>query len=398
MNIKPLILLITLLFSTPIWAHQDIHSTEDILFPSNNSTPIITSNWGFFSKSNDNWNWLCPEAVDTTALYQIAVTQDNRWLIATLDGLWESEDKCNFSMDHFTGEYVRQIEIQEDEIWVSTATGFSDNALWYSSDNGVSYSAIASFGYNSRLYSFAISDDIWWVLSAIEDNYSFWYMLPEQQWVELSIPASINGWIEILGVDPERPSVLWFSATNETSQLWSIDLEGALTPSFEVDKKIIGFETIHDLLIVGGESGFFVSANNGEDWNGPWLTPEVACLEKEQDTLYVCSHNWQDDAAVMRTDAIGLPNEWIWEPVFSFSEVVSINDCPENSFTKQTCESLWNAGVTNGGFQQHLPVQDTEKDKLNNCNGCSHHSSFAYILWTGWVTIFRRRKYYTRMK
>lgn len=371
-------------------AHNGVHSSIDLHFSSPLAQwPIVTSNWGFFRHDGMGWRWLCPEAVNTLDLYTLAVTPNEDWWIGTLDGIWSSRDQCSFSTANFTGKFVSQIERKDAQMWISTASGFAENGLWLSEDNGLSFVKQADFGLDSRIYAFTFAHEAVWVVGERDDVF-FVARQYDEQWQDVSLSALDGLWVELLAADPWSQEHLWVSMTAEHSTLWKIDINGDHEAVLQAEKKIVGMGYFRDWLIIGGESGFYASADAGQTWQGPWLQPEVACIEEHQDYLYICSHNWQDGAAVMRTRGEGHPSQWQWEAVLTFAEVYDIMDCPTSSTTYLTCDRLWEAGVSNGGFAtREKPLQDSDPDKQRKDAGCGQSNGaksylFFVLLGVGW--------------
>ena len=362
------------------YAHDGVHSSTDLSFDQQEGIPLVTSNWGFFQHSSNSWQWVCPEAIETLDLYRLA-GDGQGWWIGTLDGLWFTADQCEFSILHFAGEYVREVQVFGQQIWVATATGFLDNALWYSSDGGEHFDQMASFGAGSRIFGMHVWENRVWTLTERDDVFSMWVPQREYFWTELRIPEDMDGWIDLLHVDSEEN--IWIASTGERMVLWQSTARGTWVERVETPGRILVLEQIEDWIIVGGDWGFVVSSDLGETWSDPIERPEVACAEVYQDELYICSHNWLDGAAVLKTTAQGDPTDWTWTPVFSFSEVTSVKECPLSSRTHQACDPLWEAGLLNAGFSEpQMPAPVAEPD----CSGCEHSSSTSILLFGGvWI-------------
>jgi len=180
--------------------------------------------------------------------------------------------------------------------------------------------------------------------------------------------------------------LLWFSSrTEEEYTLWTIDKLGNLRNLLQTEMEIKTGSIIENTIVIGGDLGHVVSFDNGDTWSQRKTNPETACLTNHNGYLYACTHNWLDGAAVMRTQAQGQPENWIWEPVFSFSDVYSIVECPVDSITTQTCSQRWEAGVVNGGFSEKEDTDDVQKAKKEyqtNSNGCSttNRSGLFYVM------------------
>jgi hypothetical protein len=351
------------------WAHNGLHSTTRLIFThSDQEIPIVQSNWGFFLYNGSDWRWLCPEALRVTDLYFLEVDTNYNWWVGTVDGLWKSPNQCEFSRIAFEGAYVSQIDWNEESLYVSTATGFSDNSLW-KSDNGIDFFEVGFFGSDTRIYGFEKTNTGMWALTLEEEGSIIWWKEEGGTWVPFSLSEQVDGWIEVLQADDER---LWFSATSTQSVLWSIDRQGSLDSHFASEVRLQSFARIQGKIVVGGDEGFFVSSDNGSSWSNQFQKPETACLVTQQDYLYSCTHNWNDGAAVMRTQGLGEPETWVWESVFSFSEVVGVVDCPQESPVSQYCSLLWEAGVQNGGFSDNIT-------DLEESAGCAHRSSSIHL-------------------
>ena len=355
-------------------AHNGVHSSTRLIFSDDNQTwPVVQSNWGFFYRKEEEWKWLCPDVLETTDLYFLDVDEGDNWWFGTLDGLWMSQNQCDISKNAFDGEFVSYIDSSDGELFVSTATGFQENALWFSDDNGETFSNIGTFGNDSRIYEFRHNEDGLWVLTVRNLQTYVRWKGQNNEWQSFSISEQVEGWVTLLMTQDD---MLWFSSRMEEDyNLWTIDTQGNLKNLLEIEMEIKTGTIIEDGIIVGGDVGHVISFDNGETWSQKRTHPETACLMNHNGYLYACTHNWLDGAAVMRTQARGQPESWIWEPIFSFSDVYSIIECPVTSVTTQYCSQRWEAGVLNGGFSEREDMDDKQKGKRDvqvTSNGCSN--------------------------
>ena len=378
------VLLFAFSIYTYTYAHTGVHSSTRLIFSDDEQVlPVVQSNWGFFYRQDDEWKWLCPDVLETTDLYFLEVEKSGTFWFGSLNGLWTSENQCDVSKHAFEGEFVSFIESTDGDLFVSTATGFQENALWLSEDEGETFSNIGTFGEGARIYEFRPSDSGLWVLTVRNLQTYLWWNEEGEDWQSYSISEQVQGWVTLLMTQGD---LLWFSSRiEEEYTLWTIDKLGNLRNLLQTEMEIKTGSIIDNTIVVGGDVGHVVSFDNGETWSQRKTNPETACLTSHNGYLYACTHNWLDGAAVMRTQARGELENWIWEPVFSFSDVYSIAECPLTSITTQTCSQRWEAGVLNGGFSEREDTDDTQKETgelQESSNGCSttNGSGLFYVI------------------
>ncbi len=366
-------LLFVFSISNDTQAHNGIHSSTRLIFSDDEQYwPVVQSNWGFFHRKEGEWKWLCPDVLETTDLYFLDVDEGDNWWFGTLDGLWKTQNQCDISKNAFDGEFVSYIDSYDGQIFISTATGFQENALWLSEDGGETFSNIGTFGDDSRIYEFRHNEDGLWVLTVRNLQTYVWWKGQNNEWQSFSIFEQVEGWVTLLMTQED---MLWFSSRiEEEYTLWTIDTQGELRNLLQTDMEIKTGAIIENGIVVGGDFGHVVSFDNGETWSQKKSNPETACLINHNGYLYACTHNWLDGAAVMRTQARGQPENWMWESIFSFSDVYDIVECPVTSMTTQYCSQRWEAGILNGGFSEREDTDDTQKETREieaTSNGCS---------------------------
>ena len=346
------------------FAHSDVHSSTRLFFHS--YPPTVQTSWGFLFSEQDEWLWVCPEVLSQPSLYNLAIDQSGGWWIASVGGLYYSSDHCNFDLIGFEDTYITQIEIDtENKIWLSSASGYQENTLWVSENNGETFESSIDLGENTRIYSFAKQDSHTWLIGDKDQQPYAWYQNENNELVEISLSEDL--WLNIVAIDPNNPTQIWLQTQEELSELYLLDSAGTFDFKLEAESSFNALLKIEERFILSSEKALFYSENQGDSWQKSSEKPETACLKLHEGFLYTCTHNWNDEAAVMRTYPIGTPETWNWESVLWFGDVQSIANCESESDVETYCSPLWDGALLNAGFAQSR--EDMEETTTNGCMG-----------------------------
>jgi hypothetical protein len=371
-----------LLGTGPASAHPGVFSSTGLHFQQDVQLPVVSTSWGFLKPRADGWSWLCPEALGQLGELSMDIDQEGRWWIGGLGGIWMTEDQCSFREIGLSDHYVTSLDIDATGIWATTATGDLPNSLWLSTDGGETFQPQASLGPGARIFSVARLGDAIWLVGWRDGEAFAWYGIGGGAMAELPLDVDSASWYEALAVETGDPETLWLASRGEAATLLRIHADGSIEPMLLTETMAVSILRQGEWLVVGSDAGLYVSEDDGGNWEGPLSGPEAACLEEQEDMLYACTHNWNDGAAVMQTDAVGPPSGWQWTPVLSFGEVDGPIACPQDSATQLQCSRRWDAAVANAGF--YSAQAKAEQDEA----GCSGSGAFLFLFPPIWM--FRR--------
>ncbi len=346
-------------------AHGGIHESEGLgEVGSPGSTPDVVTNYGLLTPvGSRDWAWICEEVVSTQG-FTAWLELDGRWLIGEYDGLYTSEDRCDWPLQDglLSGLYVTglyQDTTTTNRVWATTATAKADNALFVSDDGGQSWSEFASMGVGSTLRGMAQAPEglpifaVGWLEDRGGDVVpEAWITTDGDTWQAHPLPADSVYSVGVLGY---ADGAAWLRAAGaSTDTLLRLDADGTTTSMLELDDVITAFDSGPDAgtLYVGGKvAGLLGSSDGGTNWSTPVLSPEPGCLESRGDERYICSQNWADGAALQRTTRVGGDSStWTWQDVLWFGDVHGVLDCPAGSDVAEVCDPLWEKVKAEAGF------------------------------------------------
>ena len=361
-------------------AHSGVHSSVSLHF-SGNGPPTVQTSWGFIFPYESEWYWVCPEVLPQPSLYNIAIDRGGQWWIAALGGLYHTSDRCNFSRVAFEDMYLSQIEIDpQNRIWVSSASGYQENALWLSEDGGETFHATVDIGPDSRIYGFSRTGEHIWMIGDKDQEPYAWYQTPEG--ILQAVPLPVERWYSIVAIDPNTPQQLWLSAKGDEHSLYRLHIEDGL---YEVLRAGASFNSLIQLetrMFLSTEAALFYSEDQGESWIQSTQKPETACLQYKEGYIYACTHSWEDGSSVMRAAPNGLPDQWHWESVMRFEDVHSIAQCDPQSDVESQCALLWDSALLNAGFTEEEKPTEEKQQESRGCKSTAQASFlFAFLLF-----------------
>lgn len=356
-----------LLLPAAAFAHGGIHESLGLgEVPPDGGLPDVVTTYGLLTPvGTRDWAWICDEVVSSLG-FTAWVQVDGRWLVGSYDGLYTSEDGCDWPLQDglLAGHNVTDLRldpITDGRVWATTGTAKADNALFVSDDGGTSWTRYASMGVGTTLRGLAQAPEglpifvVGWVEAGGGDVVPMtWITTDGETWQAVALPRDDVYSVGMLGY---AAGAAWVRAAGASvDRLLRVEADGTTTAVLEIDDVITAFDGGPDdgSVYVGGKVvGLYGSQDGGTTWSGPDLSPEPGCLESRGDQRYICSQNWADGAAMMRTSRRGGDSSsWSWEALLRFGDVHGVLDCPAGSEVAETCAPLWDKVQAEAGFNQ----------------------------------------------
>ena len=390
-------------------AHGGVHESVDVgEAPADGGRPVVATNYGLLvPAAGEDWAWVCEEVVGPQG-FSALVEVDGRWFLGSFAGLQASDGLCDWplvgggTLDDLFVTSVQGDPATPGRLWVTTATGDAENALWRSDDLGESWQAEASFGEGTTLRGFgqdpsgrprfAVGWDGTQPMAWIAPDGESWqaFPIPPEDVYSLSLLGVADGaaWLRVVGADQDA--------------LVRLDPDGTLTERLRIDDTITAFDagpTAGTLSVGGRETGLRHSADGGQSWGEAVLAPSPGCLRTRGAHRYLCSDNLGDGAGLLRTPlAEGDSAAWTWEAVAWYGDVRGVLDCPADSDVVVACAELWENASPEAGFDLEQGGADSggadggaqvEGDAPPGC--CGGGASGAWLL-APLVVLGRRRR------
>lgn len=378
-----------LLLAGPAFAHGGFPWTKDVVFPpGEDAAPVVVTSFGLLAQNSaGSWTWTCEEVVGSLGMTAFAVV-DGRWLAGGVDGLYTSADRCAWATTGAPLDGLFVTDIARDtqapsRVWVTTGSGDLDNALWVSEDGGVSFTSSATFGEGAALRGFAQgASGLPLVVAGWRDNAAWlWRSEDGEIWTEIALNAPENASIYLLAVDASGEA--WLRMPDpDLDRLLRVDTAAA-SEVLSSQTAITAFDTGPDAGAVfwgSQEEGLRGSSDGGSTWGDPVEHPIPNCLVSHGTDRYVCSHNWSDGAALMRTELVSSdPAGWDWTSALWFGDVHGPSACPAGTASADVCDPLWEVVSAASGLDLERPDTATEDSAAGaKTEGCTCASAAAH--------------------
>lgn len=357
------LLLRLLLLPAPAFAHGGFHESNDIGEAAPAGTdPKVVTNYGLLVpvSGSPDWAWVCEEVVGPQG-GSAALEIDGRWLLGSFDGVRMSEDLCDWPLDQgaLLDLYVTALVADPavaGRVWATSSTGGVENALWRSDDRGTTWTDFARFGEGTTLRGVGLGPTGTPVFTAGWDGLQpmAWISQDGTTFVGHALPVDDVYSVAVLGADADAAWLRLAGASSDA--LVRLEPDGTLTEVLRLADVITAFDLGPgaDEVYVGGKSvGLYYSADDGQSWSEPVLSPQPGCLRTRGGERFLCGHNWADGAAVLKTPLQGGdPSTWAWEEVLWFGDVRGVQDCPADSDVMAACAPIWEVARSEAGFDQ----------------------------------------------
>lgn len=366
-------------------AHGDFPQSTDVVFqdPADELPLVVTTFGVLIPRSAEDWTWVCEDVTGADSVTSFEALPSGRWLFGTIGGLWRSDDLCDWQKAGapLDGLYVTQISRDAADprrVWVATASGDAENALWRSDDGGDTFTAHATFGEGATVRGFLQGEDgaPHWVFGWRDGTPYLWYSEDGAAFTESPIgPIPDGASVYPLGLDAHDPTVAYLDVRvldPSYDALVRVSADGTATTLLEVYDEITAFATgpePGEIRVGGRNVGTYASSDGGATWSGPEEEPEPGCLVDHDGRRYQCANNWADGASVL-VSPLGSEE---WEPLQRFEWVCEPYACPEGSTTAEVCGPLWEETVESAGLCPAGPEQNGEPEPgpEGGCPGCA---------------------------
>ncbi len=390
-GIPALACLLALLAPAPADAHGGLHQSQAVVPTAEG--PVVVSTYGLVATNEDgDWQWVCEEVAQAgSSAWTFGTTPQGSWLMATIDGLVRSPDRCVWTavQGPLWGRYVTAVlgDAGRGGTWALTGSSAEENPLWWSQDDGQTWTAGPLLHPTARLRSIAIeSDGRLWVQGMDGSMALLWTSPDGETWTEQVIDENAFS----AHVFAAAGGVAWLSLAHEGAPTRLLRVLPGQTPTAvwegeTLDAVDAGPDPDEVWLSAAGQ-GTQRSRDGGETWAAVDQLGDVACLVNDGSDRWACTDNWADGAAV-KVAAVGSTDfvEALW-----FGDVRSVADCPADSTTRLACDPLWADLDPLSGFDQE---RDSGEARVGgDAPGCScgGRGAAGLLPWVG-LAAWRRR-------
>lgn len=351
-------------------AHGGPHDSIDVGEGRTDGAPDLATNYGLLVPGEgEDWAWICEEVTGPQGFSAQAQVQ-GRWFLGSVGGLQASEDGCDWPLvggGALDGLFVTSVQgdvAVASRLWVTTASGDQDHALWRSEDLGATFAPVPGFEPGATLRGFGQGEGglPLFVVGWVGTQPTAWISADGAAWSAHPIPPEDVYGVAILGV---ADGAAWVRLAGlDQDRLARLDPDGALVEALAMGGAITAFDAgpAAGTLHVGGrEVGLRTSLDGGESWGPAVAGPAPGCLRTRGDTRLLCADDQADGAALVRAPlAEGDSATWSWTPVVSYGQVRGPLACPADSDVARLCEPLWDVAAPEAGFDAPT-VDDTGK-------------------------------------
>ena len=349
----------------------------------------------FSQDAGASWEWTCHEAV-IGAVYTPGATRapDGAFYVTTplalgIDPtltLYRTADNgCTWTgTESLRNRVVRSLAFRPGDDTTVIAVGGSSGGLavaWRSSDGGLTFGSplLEVPEYVFTTVHYAPSDPqrvyIASLKQTLPQNSAVLYRSDDggTGWTPLSFPFVDQNPIRVLAVDPVDADIVWVRNDAATDRVFRSTNGGV---SFALAHSIVGTDVLGMALTESGATRWLAVQRT----NGVLLATEAAplfsaipgspiarCVEAEGDTVYVCSHPYQDPYAAAFTDDGGAT----FDSAMTFQRITGpVTGCPAGTSHRTICEPLWPQVRQNLGLDGPTP-SPTPKNGADGDTGCS---------------------------
>ncbi len=323
----------------------------------------MTFGLGISTDGGQHFSWVCEDSLGYTGTFDpaYAVGTDGTFYASSFDGLRTSKDGgCTFPIHpDLTGPVVADVDVGPDGRVFAAGSWDQDDGVWRSADNGVSFTKTSL---TSGQYS-------WWTTVAIAPSdadrvYAAGYVIglgnPDagaesrallyrsddggDSWSPVNLDTvtfASDPSVEVRAVWPDDPNTFFITVIRTGGvgeALYRTDNGGtSFSKVLDVDNRIGTVLITKDgsKVIVGGQSGVYISTDAGLTFPTHQATPYLACaVERSDGTLLGGGANWDPDFMALgtSTDATN------WTSIFRFDGITGPLSCPAGTVQHDTCE------------------------------------------------------------
>jgi len=323
----------------------------------------MTFGLGVSTDGGNHFAWVCEDTLGYTGTFDpaYAIGTDGTLYASSFDGLRTSKDGgCTFPIHpDVTGPVVADVDVGPDGHVFAAGSWDQADGVWRSVNNGASFTKTTL---TSGKYS-------WWTTVAVEPVdgqrvYAAGYVIglgsPDagtitraliyrsddggDSWspVDLStVTFASDPSVEVRAVWPGDPNTFFITVIRDGGvgeALYRTDTGGtSFSKVLDVDNRIGTVLITKDgsKVIVGGQSGVYISTDAGLTFPTHQDTPQLACaVERSDGTLLGGGANWDPDFMALGTS----PDGATWTSIFRFDGITGALSCPSGTVQHDTCE------------------------------------------------------------
>lgn len=390
--------------AAPVFANGRAPGTSTIHFQEGHEQNIAAGMTFGLLLSHDNgatWHWMCETAVGYGGLWD----PDYSWLgngtlfASTFNGLTANTDGCSFNSTSFGTLFVSSDEGKgSDFLFAAADSTAMDDKIYQSLDSGTTFphsstppGAVAGDWTTSIM--FAPSDPT----KVYVGGYRFMKVGTNQVKVLLlykstdggatftqmstvglpTMPASQSS-VDIVGVDPTNPSIVYARITYATGTMGDTIYKTTnagqswVTIASKADTISFLARSNGDLVIGTKFLGSEVSTNGGTTWTPLTNPPRINCLaENSAHEVWACTQNFDvmtgsgsdtlpgDGYGIMKTTDLAT-----WTGVLKYQDIAGPVECPAGTKQQDSCVGSGNwcglrtqLGITgSGGVDCSVPT------------------------------------------
>ena len=424
--------------AAPVFANGRAPGTSTIHFQQGHEQNIAAGMTFGLLLSKDGgatWQWMCETAVGYGGLWDPDYTyMSNGTLFATtFNGLTANADGCTFASTFLGTAFVSSDEGQ-GSAFLFAAADPHDDKIYRSTDSGMTFMSTTPPGATINDWytsiKFAPSDPtkvyvggyrfdatnkkVLLLYKSIDGGATFTAMgqvgLP-------TMPAS-SSTIEIAGIDPTNPSIVYVRVTYATGTMGDAIYRSTnagqswVTIDSKADTIAFLVRSNGDLVVGTKFLGAEVSSNGGTSWTPLTNPPRINCLaENSAHEVWACTQNFDvmtgSGSDTVPGDGFGIMKSTdlaTWTGVVKYQNITGPVDCPAGTPQHDSCVGSGNwcglrtqLGITgSGGVDCSAPVDAGLVHVMPPKGCCDSGPGSAPPLAMGLVVAFgfarRRRK------
>lgn len=345
-------------------------ATSGVYFrPGHTDSIVVRSTFGLLVSRDAgcSFRWVCEQAIGYGGTYdpKYAIARDGSMYATTFNGLRVSRDGgCSWATATLPSVWVDSLDVGPNgDVWVGSAQSTVSNALYRSTDNGVTFEPRGALAPTILWKSIKVapSDPLRVYTSGFElateaedamgAPRAHLYASPDagSSWQPLALGALQFGaspTVMVVAVHPSDASHLYIVTVGShatTGDRLYRSIDGGMTfvevlATTEAVRDVV-FRDAATVLVVAGGGGTYRSDDSGQTFFPVEGAPKLACLGEAPDrTLVGCATNWEPDFMSVgeSTDAVQ------WTKLFRFVELAGPLKCPAGTPVHDTCDQqLW---------------------------------------------------------
>jgi hypothetical protein len=367
------------------------------------------------------WQWTCEDNLPYQGMYDpsYAWSSTGTLFATTFSGLRDSSDACVFDPTMLATPtpppFMSNVVIASNGDVYATAADPTDGFIYRSTDGGKTFPQTAMPGMlkdwwqslavapsdPTRVYlsGYRIeggTSKVFLLFKSIDSGVTF-TALPVDQFT-----TSKNSTIEIAGIDPTNPDLVYVRSTLENNNIGdalyvSSNAGTTWTPILEKGDSLHAFvvRANHDIVAGTPTLGAFVSHDQGMNWTTLTNAPHLNCLvESSAGELWGCTLNYgsnqipADGFGIMKTTDLAT-----WTGVLKYQDINAPLTCDANTVQMSHCVSdLWcgvrsQLGITANPTACPDPNADMPFVKPPDKAGCCEVGDSGAPVWISLASI-----------